>query len=113
PFAWGDTDRLGYVDSGNHLARVSSNPISNRSGNIEGSNASSVTVMTYVAGAFYRERQAIWGPAAANITIRSFLSTPSFGTRFQSEINPTFDKVNTQRLVLLERITFARKELSS
>src|SRR5690606_35148592 len=92
---------------------VSSAPISNRSGSITGSGASSVTVMDYVAGAFYRERQAIWNPATANITIRSYMSSPSDGTNFQSEINPTFDKVNTQRLVLLERITFARKELSS
>ena len=110
-FWWGETELLGRVISGGLL--VSSAPISNRSGSIAGSDANSVTVMDYVTGAFYRERQAIWNPATANITIRSFLSSPSNSTRFQSEINPTFDKVNTQRLVLLERITFARKELSS
>lgn len=109
---WGNTELIGRVISGSLL--VSSAPISNRSGSITtGSDSNSVTVMAYVAGAFYRERQAIWNPATANITIRSFLSSPSDSTRFQSEINPTFGKVNTQRLVLLERITFARKELSS
>lgn len=110
---WGNTESIGVVGT-SFYPRTSSSPISNRSGSPANTIlANTATVMGYVAGAFYRERQAIWNPATANITIRSFYSQTSNGTGFQSEINPTFDKVNTQRLVLLERITFARKELSS
>lgn len=106
---WGSTDILGFISTTSHPG-VGSGPISNRAG--EPGNmtfANSSTIMSYVPGTFYRERQATWNPSSANITIRSIYSRYG-GAHFQSEIDPTFAKVNTQRLVLLDRITFVRRE---
>ena len=87
-----------------------------RSGYPSGSwaSASSHTVQSYTPGTWYRERESRWEPSVANFAtgVGLFLSYAS-GTSsisFASKVTPKIMKQNTQRLIVMERWTYARKE---
>lgn len=77
--------------------------------------ASSHAVQSYTPGTFYREREARWEPSAANFAtgIGVFLSGANSATAsitFASKVTPKIMKQNNQRLIVMERWTYARKE---
>jgi len=78
-----------------------------------GTSASSHTVQSYTPGTWYREREARWEPSAANFAtgIGLFVSVVNNGgITFASKVTPKIMKQNTQRLIVMERWTYARKE---
>lgn len=79
-----------------------------------GTQASSRAVQSYTPGTWYREREARWEPAVANFAtgIGLFVSEMSGGSSpvFASKVTPKIMKQNTQRLIVMERWTYARKE---
>jgi len=79
-----------------------------------GASASSHTVQSYTPGTFYREREARWEPSVANFAtgIGLFRSSATGGSTviFASKITPKIMKQDTQRLIVMERWTYARKE---
>lgn len=76
--------------------------------------ASSRAVQSYTPGTWYREREARWEPAVANFAtgIGVFRSYTNGGNSpsFASKVTPKIMKQNTQRLIVMERWTYARKE---
>lgn len=76
--------------------------------------ASSHSVQSYTPGTWYREREARWEPSAANFAtgIGLFVSDASGNQSiaFASKVTPKIMKQNTQRLIVMERWTYARKE---
>lgn len=87
-----------------------------RSGLPSGSSvaASPHAVQSYTPGTWYREREARWEPSAANFAtgIGLFRSeaNSSQSITFASKVTPKIMKQNTQRLIVMERWTYARKE---
>lgn len=74
---------------------------------------SSGTVQTHTPGTHYRERECVWNPAAANFAtgIGIFAGGAVGGPcPFATSFNPKIQKTNTQRLIILERMNYARKE---
>lgn len=98
------------------LSALETDTLPGRSGNPSGTSvaASSHAVQAYTPGTWYREREARWEPSAANFAtgiglFRSYvndLSSPFFA----SKVTPKIMKQNTQRLIVMERWTYARKE---
>ena len=82
-------------------------------------NASSTAVQSYTPGTYYREREGRWEPSAANFAtgIGVFYSlvnpadtSANTSMAFASKVTPKIMKQDTQRLIVMERWTYARKE---
>ena len=76
--------------------------------------ASSTAVQSYTPGTWYREREARWEPSRANFAtgiglFQSYANTASSPV-FGSKVTPKLMKQDTQRLIIMERWTYARKE---
>lgn len=85
-----------------------------RGGSEAGTEASSHAVQPYTPGTWYREREGRWEPSRANFAtgIGLFLSYASGGNTpaFASKVTPKIMKQDNQRLIIMERWTYARKE---
>lgn len=74
--------------------------------------ANSGTLHSYSAGTFFRDRTSTWNPASINFSqgVR-FLScgfSPSTGRIFQFLIQPGIPKSDTERLIVMQRMTIDR-----
>lgn len=81
--------------------------------------ASSTAVQSYTPGTWYREREARWDPSGANfatgIGLFYSLANPvdladESSMAFASKVTPKIMKQDNQRLIVMERWTYARKE---
>lgn len=106
---------LGVVGTSS-LYALETDTLPGRSGSASGTsaNASSHAVQSYTPGTFYREREARWEPSVANFAtgIGVFFSYAAGANSiaFASKVTPRIMKQNTQRLIVMERWTYARKE---
>lgn len=119
-YAWGSyynnssaLNYLGYVDTWT-LQASDRDTLPGRNGSSSGTAASSLEVQSYTPGTWYREREARWNPSAANFAtgIGLFASgvVGNDSMSFASKVTPKIMKQNTQRLIVMERWTYARKE---
>lgn len=96
------------------LQASESDTLPGRSGISSGTQASSHEVQSYTPGTWYREREARWNPSAANfatgIGLFASQAAGSPSIRFASKVTPKIMKQDTQRLIVMERWTYARKE---
>src|SRR5690606_82446 len=112
---WGSTalNNLGNVGTLS-LQASTTDTLPGRSGSPSGTSASSHAVQSYTPGTWYREREARWEPSVANfatgiglfVSYANTASSPVFG----SKVTPKIMKQDTQRLIIMERWTYARKE---
>src|SRR5690606_13071920 len=106
---------LGVVAT-TRLTAYETDTLPGRNGSPSGTsaNASSHAVQSYTPGTWYREREARWEPSAANFAtgIGLFVSEASSSSSvvFASKVTPKIMKQDTQRLIVMERWTYARKE---
>jgi len=111
----GALNNLGVVGNG-ILSAYQTDTLPGRSGSPSGTsaNASSHAVQSYTPGTWYREREARWEPSAANFAtgIGLFASVANSGNSpyFASKVTPKIMKQDNQRLIVMERWTYARKE---
>ncbi len=111
----GGLNNLGVVGTG-AVAAYETGTLPGRGGAPSGAaaNASSHEVQSYTPGTYYREREARWNPSAANFAtgiglFQSYANTASSPV-FGSKVTPKIMKQDTQRLIIMERWTYARKE---
>src|SRR5690606_18784478 len=104
---------LGIVSTAT-LQASETDTLPGRGGFASGTSASSHAVQSYTPGTWYREREARWEPSAANFAtgIGLFVSEASSSSSvvFASKVTPKIMKQDTQRLIVMERWTYARKE---
>ena len=111
----GALNNLGVVGT-TFLTAYETDTLPGRSGNPSGTsaNASSYAVQSYTPGTWYREREARWEPSVANfatgIGLFYSLANSSLSIAFASKVTPKIMKQNNQRLIVMERWTYARKE---
>lgn len=69
--------------------------------------AGSNTMATYVSGSYTNVCTHTWSPAQGNGTVRTLSHTFATGS-FQTELTPTFVKLNTQTLILGSSLNWSR-----
>jgi hypothetical protein len=117
-FAWGQVGTFGWAQY-SAPAAVESNVLVTRTGSPAGGAVSGDGTQTaYVPGTFMLENKAVWEPADAVYTtgigmINSWSGDPTAGSSparlmFQNQFIPQIPKLNTQRLTLFGRRSWAR-----
>jgi len=121
PWYWGSElneaalNGLGGVGT-NRLIAIETDALPGRNGDPPlGSIAASHVVQSYTPGTWYREREARWEPSGANFAtgiglFQSLANGTNRSATFASKVTPKIMKRDTQRLIVMERWTYARKE---